>query len=603
MGHRGISWGGSRVDRRGPGSRSGRRLLASLVLVVATLPVVPVATATGRSLVDVIVRGAPGGGAAAEVAVTRLGGTVRARLAVVDGVAATLPASAVGRLAGQAGVVAVTPDAALHLAGDSWSGWNAKDDPGSLLSLTTAVGARDAWGRKDAAGRRVTGAGIGVALVDSGVVPVEGLTTPGRVVNGPDLSFESQADSLRYLDTFGHGTHLAGIIAGRDTGVDMTKPPKEEGFVGVAPDATLISLKVATADGATDVSQVIAAIDWVVQHRNDEGLNIRVLNLAFGTDSVQSYALDPLAYAAEVAWRRGIVVVVSAGNDGPLAALTDPAVDPFLLAVGSTDHRGTTSTSDDTVASFSSGGTPLRRPDVLAPGRSVASLRNPGSFVDQQFPGGMVGDSAGRFFRGSGTSQAAAVVAGAAALLLQQRPWLTPDQVKRLLVGTARRVNGSSIGMLAVGDALNTATPPSTLAAQAWPAGTGLGSLDAARGTVHVADPDDGTELAGEVDIFGQTWDGAAWAQAAWDGRSWSGGDWMGRSWSGATWSSDSWTGRSWSGRSWSGDNWAGRSWSGRSWSDNEWLGRSWSGRSWSGRSWSGRSWSGRSWSTTSWGT
>ncbi|HEX9991401.1 MAG TPA: S8 family serine peptidase [Acidimicrobiales bacterium] len=591
---RGISWGGN---------RSGGRLLAALLLVVAVLPVMPVVGATAGPLVDVIVRGAPGRGAAAEAAVGRVGGTVRARLGVVDGVAASVPASAVGRLAGAPGVVGVTPDAALQLAGDSWSGWSAKDDAGSLYNLTDAIGARSVWSRKDAAGRRLTGAGVGVALIDSGVVPVEGLTTPGRVVNGPDLSFESQAENLRYLDTFGHGTHLAGIIAGRDTGVDMTRTPKDDRFVGVAPDATLVSLKVATADGATDVSQVIAAIDWVVQHRYDDNLNIRVINLAFGTDSVQSYVLDPLAYAAEVAWRRGIVVVVSAGNDGPLAPVTDPASDPFLLTVGAADHRGTTSTSDDTVADFSSGGTDARRPDLLAPGRSVASLRNPGSLIDQAFPGGLVGDGAGRFFRGSGTSQAAAVVAGAAALLLQQRPWLTPDQVKKLLVATTDRVNGTSLGLIDVDAAASAATPSLSAARQAFPYGTGLGSLEAARGSNHVADPDDGTELTGEVDIFGQAWDPAAWASAAFDGRSWSGGDWMGRSWSGSTWSSDSWTGRSWSGRSWSGENWAGRSWSGRSWSDNEWLGRSWSGRSWSGRSWSGRSWSGRSWSTASWGT
>ena len=116
----------------------------------------------------------------------------------------------------------------------------------------------------------------------------------GAVVNGPDLSFESQAPELRHLDSFGHGTHLAGIINGNGAGIR-----------GLAPDARVVNVKVAASNGAADVSQVIAAIDWVVQHRNSDGLNIRVLALAFGTDGVQPYDLDPLAYAAEVAWRHG----------------------------------------------------------------------------------------------------------------------------------------------------------------------------------------------------------------------------------------------------------------------------------------------------------
>ena len=155
------------------------------------------------------------------------------------------------------------------------------------------------------------GQGVDVALIDSGVAPVQGLTAPGKVINGADLSFEQGADHLRYMDTYGHGTHLAGLIAGRDA--DWS-PSNHDSFSGVAPDARIVNVKVANAMGATDVSQVIAAIDWVVQHKNDNGMNIRVLNLSFGTDGVQNYVLDPLTYAAEVAWRKGIVVVAAAGN-------------------------------------------------------------------------------------------------------------------------------------------------------------------------------------------------------------------------------------------------------------------------------------------------
>jgi serine protease AprX len=569
--------------------------------------------ATGR-LVRVIVRQMSHASNGPTRAIKRLGGEVGRPLTIIGGFAAKVPASALPALERERGVLSVTPDSQLRMAGDDAAGaWQADKDQGSLNRVTKAIGAQDAWGKSDSQGRKLTGKGVGVALIDTGVVPVEGLTGAGKVVNGPDLSFESQAESLRHLDTFGHGTHMAGIIAGRDTAVIPGKEADPRRFVGVAPDATLLNLKVASSDGATDVSQVIAAIDWVVQHRNDNGMNIRVLNLSFGTDSTQSYLLDPLAYAAEVAWRQGIVVVTAAGNEGLTSTtLTNPAIDPFVIAVGASDHRGTEKTDDDVVASFSSGGSlATRRPDLVAPGRSIVSLRNPGSHIDQGHPEGLVaGDADQRFFRGSGTSQASAVVSGAAALLLQQRPNLTPDQVKRLLTKSADLLKQGNLvaqgaGLIDVKDAIESPTPAFV---QSHPTSTGTGSLELARGTDHVADPEDGTELVGEQDIFGQAWDGRSWSQAAWEGRSWSGGTWNGRSWSGDDWSGSSWSGRSWSGRSWSDTSWTGRSWSGRSWSDNTWNGRSWSGRSWSddawsGSSWSGRSWSGRSWSTADWGS
>jgi serine protease AprX len=176
-----------------------------------------------------------------------------------------------------------------------------------------------------------------VAVIDSGIAPVVGLTGVGKVVNGPDLSFDSQSPDDRHLDRYGHGTHIAGIIAGRDTGA-LTD---DQGFAGIAPGARLVNVKVADRRGVVDVSQVIAAIDWVVEHAHDPGFDIRVLNLSFGTDSEQSYLRDPLAYAAEVAWHSGIVVVTAAGNGGSgTGRLTNPAVDPYVIAVGGSDTVG-----------------------------------------------------------------------------------------------------------------------------------------------------------------------------------------------------------------------------------------------------------------------
>ena len=340
----------------------------------------------------------------------------------------------------------------------------------------------------------------------------------------------------------------------------------------MAPDARLVNVKVADSTGATDVSQVIAGIDWVVQHRHDNGLNIRVLNLSFGTDSAQGYRDDPLAFAAEVAWRNGIVVVVAAGNEGTgTGHLSDPAIDPYVLSVGANAAAGTPSVSDDAVTDFSSRGDGVRNPDLVAPGKSLVGLRVPGSWIDKNHPEGLVND---RYFRGSGTSQAAATVSGAVADLLQQRPSLTPDQVKALLTGTAAPVpNAPAVaqgaGMINVNAAVNAATPA---AVQSWARSTGAGSLEAARGSLHLER--DGVRLDGERDIFGQPFDTGAMATVTEAGSSWSGGTWNGSSWSGSSWSGSSWSGSSWSGSTWSGSSWSGSSWSGSSWSDAMWGGQ-----------------------------
>jgi serine protease AprX len=382
---------------------------------------------------------------------------------------------------------------------------------------------------------------------------------------------------------------MAGIIAGngRYGLLGLTR------FQGLAPDARLTSLKVATSDGAVDVSQVVAAVDWVVQHRNDDPKNpIRVLNLSFGTDGVQDYQVDPLTHAVENAWRAGIVVVVSGGNEGPLAALNNPAYDPYVIAVGAADTRGTTGTSDDLVPGFSSRGDASRRVDLTAPGRSIASLRDPGSYLDSAYPAARYGDG---LFKGSGTSQAAAVVSGGIALLLQQRPGLTPDQVKSLLRRTAWPMPRADVAGRGAGE-LNLAAASLALApsaTQTWPRSAGTGSLEEARGTEHVADGD--VELTGEYDVLGP-WNGTSWARASSAGTSWAGGSWNGRPWTGSCWCAVSWTGPTWSSVAWSGRSWAGRSWAGRSWAGRSWAGRSWAGGAWAGRSWAGRSWAGVAW-------
>jgi serine protease AprX len=485
--------------------------------------------------------------------------------------------------------------------------WRASEDLGSLFSLTRRIGAHAAW--QDG----ITGTGVTVAVIDTGVAPVEGLESAGKVVNGPDLSYESQRAGTRYLDGFGHGTHVAGIIAGEDHGLDPSaKRPHPKDFAGVAPDAGILNMKVATGDGGADVTGVIAAIDWVVQHRDDQGMNVRVINLAYGTASTQGTDVDPLAHAAQNAWRHGIVVVAAAGNDGATSdSLLMPAADPYVVAVGAVDHQGTADLTDDTVADFSNDGNDTRRPDLLAPGKSVVSLRVPHSYVDDLYPEGRIAnDKEKRYLRGSGTSQATAVVAGTVALLLQQRPELTPDQVKALLTRTADPLavagpeQGS--GVVDVVGLLAAATPAPSGVRQTWPASTGLGSLDAARGGEYVVDPANGALLTGQVDGLGDPFDAATWAAQSTAGSAWENGTWGVRPWAGSTWTTDGWAGTTWTGAAWSGLAWSGHAWSeaywqARSWRDDSWLARSWRGGTWEARSWRETSWEARSWRSDSW--
>ncbi len=506
----------------------------------------------------------------------------------------------------QAGLLALVVAMALGMirSGASWgsSAYDSASDAYSMQSITAADGTQQWWN----AG--LTGKGVDVAVIDTGVSPVAGLDSPGKVVNGPDISLESQNPTLQHLDANGHGTFMAGLIAGNDG--------QPGGYRGVAPDARIVSIKVGAADGGVDVSQVIAAIDWVVQHRHDNGLNIRVLNLSYGTNSTQPAEIDPLAYAVDQAWKAGIVVVAAAGNSGfqkgaNAAGLADPAYDAQILAVGSANTMGTATTSDDQVSSFSAGSASCskdcRAPDVVAPGTHMQGLRVPGSYIDQNNPAGVLSD---RYFRGSGTSEEAAFVSGAVADLLQLHPDLTPDQVKAMITKSCDKLHSfnwkeQGCGELDMDQLLKTPVAPDLTAKQydaRWGVktpSTGTGSLEASRGTDHLTS--NGVLLQGEQDIFGQPFDSAAMAALEAAGSSWSGGDWNGSTWTGSSWSGSSWSGSSWSGSSWSGSSWSNDVWSGSSWSGSSWSGSSWSGSSWSGSSWSGSSWSGSSWSGAQW--
>jgi serine protease AprX len=525
----------------------------------------------------------------AESLVRQLGGHVTRELRLVGGFAAVVPGSAVPKLTSSAAVWRLWADAPIRVASTN-------------LSRYDTYGANSVWRDAILYGKvsgKYDGTGVGVALVDTGVVPVPDLAN--RVTHVVDFTPDQDG-----LDRYGHGTHMAGIIVGDGTASNGQ-------YMGVAPGANLISLKVASADGSTDVSVIIAALQWAVTHRAQ--YNIRVLNLSFGTDSTQPYAIDPLDYAVEQTWFSGIFVAVAAGNAGPGAGtITKPGDDPFVVTVGADDTAGTAFVSDDVVAPFSSQGPTqdgVAKPDLLAPGISIVSDRDPGSYVDVNHPAAQVGDN---YFKGTGTSQATAIVSGVAALMFQANPSLTPDMAKGAMLKTANRLAygtvGAGAGLISAAGAVQAAT---SLGLKNPNFGvvpsTGLGSLEQSRGSLHlyvnqcdangVCQP---VLVTGEYDALGNKWRTDLWPANGWSDGSWTGNKWSsytfeGNKWSGNSWSDGSWTGNKWSGVSWGDASWSGNKWSGTCWIANSWSGNSWSANSWSGNSWSGNSWSGNSWS------
>jgi serine protease AprX len=269
------------------------------------------------------------------------------------------------------------------------------------------------------------GQGIGVAVVDSGI-KVNHPDVANRVI----VSIDKEGLALSANDGYGHGTLVAGVIAGNGSA-------GKGAYIGVAPKANLINVKVTTNLGASTESDVVRGLQWI--YDNHKNYNIRVVNLSLNSSMQQSYHTSPMSAAVEILWFNGIVVVAAAGNNGS-ADLYPPANDPFIITVGATDEVATATLTDDVVASFSAYGTTedgYAKPDLVAPGRHlVSTLSSRLAQVAVLHPANVVNSS---YIRLSGTSVAAPIVSGAVALLLQDEPHLTPDQVKYRLMATANK--------------------------------------------------------------------------------------------------------------------------------------------------------------------
>ena len=538
------------------------------------------------TMANVIVQAHAGSEAAVAAAIRAAGGVVEVELPVVNGFAAHVPADAVATLRARADVREVSENSSVKFAS------NIYEESTVASSYAKAAGAPAAW-----AGGNL-GEGVGVAVIDTGISPQNDFT--GRLVHGPDLSGEGTI-----IDTYGHGTVMGGIVGG--SGADSAGNAGGA-YVGVAPKSTLVAVKVAGRNGAADVSTMLQAMHWVSAYKDQ--FNIRVLNLSWGTTSTADPASDPINYAVERLWNQGIVVVVAAGNSGPNAGtITKPGDDPVVLSVGAYNDGGNTSPSDDNIPGWSSRGPTaqgLTKPDVVAPGRTLISTRSFGSKVERENPKALVAPS---YIKGSGTSEAAAVVSGMAALLVKAHPEWTPDQVKHALRSTASPIAGvaaNTQGKGRVNFAAATSADVSAAPAQRFNA-TGLGSIEASRGNLHVysdcAQNGTWTYIQGEIDAWCRPWNGASWNGASWNGDVWTGASWNGASWNGASWNGASWNGASWNGASWNGGTWNGASWNGASWNGASWNGASWNGASWNGASWNGASWNGASWNEGSWTT
>jgi serine protease AprX len=529
-------------------------LLAS-ALLVATL--VRPASAPSLTFVPVVVHERTPATHSAEQLIEAVGGRVTRPLPLIGGFAADVPADRLSMLGPDGPIAGMYVDGRIRMASIGTEAW---DDLEPNLAWRKTI-------RLGQVPLGIDGSGVTVAMIDTGVSHTQDLGD--RVVARVDFTPGGNGD-----DAYGHGTHLAGVIAGNGAASGGK-------WRGVAPGAQLVSVKVAGPDGATDVSVVIAALQWVVTHRAQYG--IKVLNLSFGTDSVQPYAVDPLNAAVERAWAAGITVVVSAGNRGP-GTINKPGDDPFVITVGAADLKQTADRKDDEVAPFSSGGITqdgFAKPDLVAPGTTIVATRDAGSTIDSLHPDAVVD---GDYFKGTGTSQASAIVSGVAALLYQANPSLRPGTVKSILMGSTFRASqyrtGGGQGLVDAAGAFQ------SINAGDW-ANVGLvrslgaGSLEGSRGRFHVHTDlnHDGQLdlLVGEQDVLGAPWDSTSWSSTSWSSTSWSSTSWSSLISENSGWSSTSWSSTSWSGMYWSSNSWSSNSWSSTSWSSTSWSSVAWS--------------------------
>jgi serine protease AprX len=543
-----VSFGAGVRSRRRRAPRSTGRMAATAAILAAALAgtsvtAAPAASASPQDTVIVTATGL----LSPVSAVLGLGGTILSTFHLIKGVVALIPTALEPALDALPGIT-VTPDAAVNVQSAPES--TGPHTPSDAFLQETGAGQMAAQGD--------TGRGVTVAVLDTGIDNLPDFS--GRLIGGVDLT----GGNNPFQDSYGHGTFVAGLIAGNGASSNGQ-------YSGEAPGARLVSIKVAGLTGVTHLSTLITGLQWAVDH---EGLyGIRVLNLSLGYQSSQSTVINPLDQAVQAVWNAGISVVTSAGNAGPFnGTILSPGDDPMVITVGALDDMATPSPADDEMADFSSAGPTTAdgwaKPDLVTSGRSVVSLAAPGSTIDTQYRSAQVGAAN---FVGSGTSFSAAITSGAAALVLADNPGLTPNEVKARLLGT---------------------TTPGPIGN---PFVDGHGALDAyAAATAGPMEYNQsatgllGTVLGATVSLSptgsADTWNPNLWSGVSWDhgsGQAWVGWAWNGSAWNGWAWNDGGWAGAAWNGEDWKG--WA--------WNDAGWAGSAWAGAAWNGSAWNSSGW------------
>ncbi|HKG36160.1 MAG TPA: S8 family peptidase [Solirubrobacterales bacterium] len=459
--------------------------------------------------------------------VRELGGTVTRDLHIINAVVAKLPAAGASELAASAKVKAVSLNGAVK---PQWG-----DGDSLATSFNQSIQSDGVWTSKSS---QATGKGVGVAVVDTGIagdVPDfrrSSSDRTSRVIGSAVV----HPDAVTAGDSYGHGTHVAGIIAGDSYNRGWGDPNRGR-YSGVAPDANLISIKASDELGNSTILDVIYGIQFAVDHKDE--YNIRVLNLSLESTVAQSYKTDPLDAAVEAAWFKGIVVVAAAGNRGSAADAVSyaPGNDPYAISVGAVDDQGTKGPGDDLLATWSSRGTTqdgVSKPDVFAPGAKIVSNLAPGSAFTALCPTCVVN---GEYIRAGGTSMAAPMVSGTAALLLELNPSLTPNQIKGLLKKWGRPLSEgvNEVSARVAANNINTA---------------GQSVANGGLTPNSFIDP-----ATGEIDYSRSSWSRSSWSDA---------GELLRSSWSRSSWSRSSWSSQnsetdavdpsrsSWSRSSWS---------------------------------------------------
>ncbi|MGD0373716.1 MAG: S8 family peptidase [Streptosporangiaceae bacterium] len=489
------------------------------------------------------------------LAVLGVGGTILTQYHLIDGVDALIPTAAEPLLAAIPGIT-VTPDASVSIASTTES--TGPHTPSDVFLQET--------GSTRLASDGDTGQGVTVAVLDTGIDNLPDFS--GRLVGGVDLT----GGNNPFQDSYGHGTFVAGLIAGNGASSNGQ-------YSGEAPSAKLVSIKVAGADGTTHLGTLISGLQWAVDHQSEYG--IKILNISLGFKPSESTVINPLDQAVEAVWNSGIAVVASAGNAGPFnGTILSPGDDPLVITAGALDDMATASITDDEMNDFSSVGPTSPdgwvKPDLVTSGRSVVSLAAPGSTIYNNYPSALVGSAN---FVGSGTSFSAAITSGAAALVVADNPGLTPDQIKARLLGNT---NPGPVGNPFVDGhgALN-----------AYAAATS-GPMNFNQSAASLAPTVPGTTVSLSPTRPVDTWNTNLWSGTSWDQPPSTGWAWNGTAWNGGDWNGWAWNDQAWSGWAWNGAAWNGGNWSGWAWNDSAWDGSAWDGSAWSGSAWDSSAWS-----------